>query len=51
MPTKALVLLTYNEIDGSKALYSRIPYELFDKVILVDGGSSDGTIEFFVFIK
>jgi glycosyltransferase involved in cell wall biosynthesis len=46
MPTKALVLLTYNEIDGSKALHSRIPYELFDKVILVDGGSSDGTIEF-----
>jgi glycosyltransferase involved in cell wall biosynthesis len=46
MTTKALVLLTYNEIDGSRALCKRIPYKLFDKVILVDGGSSDGTIEF-----
>ena len=45
-PTKALVLLTYNEIDGSRALADRIPYGLFDNVLLVDGGSTDGTREF-----
>lgn len=46
MATKALVLLTYNEIDGSRALYHKIPFNLFDRIFLVDGGSTDGTIEF-----
>ncbi|MFX1517144.1 MAG: glycosyltransferase family 2 protein [Promethearchaeota archaeon] len=46
MLTKTLVLLTLNEITGSKALYPKIPFDLFDRVILVDGGSTDGTIEF-----
>ena len=45
MVTKALVLLTYNEIDGSKSLYPQIPFDLFERVILVDGGSTDGTVE------
>ena len=48
MPTCCLVLLTLNEIEGSKALYKKIPLLLFDEVILVDGGSTDGTIEFWV---
>ncbi len=46
VPTIALVLLTYNEIEGSRELFSQIPFNLFDRVILVDGGSTDGTIEF-----
>jgi glycosyltransferase involved in cell wall biosynthesis len=45
-PTKALVLLTFNEIHGSRALADRIPFALFDNVLLVDGGSTDGTREF-----
>ncbi len=46
MVTKALILLTFNEITGSKALFSKIPFDLFDNIVLVDGGSTDGTVEF-----
>ncbi len=43
----SLVLLTYNEIDGLEALWHRIPLHACDEVFAVDGGSTDGTIEFF----
>ncbi|MHA2243712.1 MAG: glycosyltransferase family 2 protein [Candidatus Hodarchaeales archaeon] len=46
MATKTLVLLTYNEIEGSRALYPNLPFDLFNRVVLVDGGSTDGTVEF-----
>jgi glycosyltransferase involved in cell wall biosynthesis len=42
-----LVILTLNEIDGLKALYRKIPFKEFDEVFAVDGGSADGTLEFF----
>lgn len=42
-----LVLLTYNEIEGIKALYDRIPFGQIDECFVIDGGSTDGTIEFF----
>ena len=42
-----LVLLTLNEIDGVSALYDRIPFDAVDEVFAVDGGSTDGTREFF----
>jgi glycosyltransferase involved in cell wall biosynthesis len=45
-PTKALIILTLNEIHGSRALADEIPYALFDNILLVDGGSTDGTREF-----
>ena len=45
-PTRALIILTLNEIEGSRALYSQIPFHLFDRVLLVDGGSTDGTRQF-----
>ncbi len=45
-PTKALIILTYNEIHGSRALADKIPHTLFDNSLLVDGGSTDGTREF-----
>lgn len=45
-PLKALILLTFNEIHGSRALADKIPYALFDNILLVDGGSTDGTREF-----
>lgn len=42
-----LVILTYNEIEGVTALFNRIPLKAVDEVFVVDGGSKDGTIEFF----
>lgn len=44
---KTLVILTFNEIEGVKALYGRIPFGKVDECFAVDGGSTDGTIEFF----
>jgi glycosyltransferase involved in cell wall biosynthesis len=40
-----LLALTLNEIDGVKAILPRIPRDLFHQVLLLDGGSTDGTIE------
>ncbi len=45
--TSSLILLTYNEIEGSRALFPSLPLDHFDEVLLVDGGSRDGTREFF----
>ena len=42
----ALCLLTWNEIDGCKKDIPKIDMEMFDQVYAVDGGSSDGTIEY-----
>jgi len=42
-----LVILTFNEIEGAKALFSRIPAGKINDVFVVDGGSKDGTIDFF----
>lgn len=46
VPKTTLVLLTLNEIQGLRALYDRIPFDAVDEVIGVDGGSTDGTVEF-----
>ena len=42
----ALCLLTWNEIEGCKVDLPQIDLEKFDQVYCVDGGSSDGTIEY-----
>ncbi len=42
-----LVLLTFNEIDGIKLLYDKIPFNKIDECFVIDGGSTDGTLEFF----
>ncbi len=44
---RTLVLLTLNEIEGVTALFDRIPFDAADEVLVVDGGSTDGTVEFF----
>jgi len=43
----SLVLLTYNEIVGLKAIFDKMPLDSVDEVFAVDGGSKDGTLEFF----
>ncbi len=42
-----LVILTLNEIDGLKGVFKHVPVAAFDEVFAVDGGSTDGTVEFF----
>lgn len=43
--TRALVLLTYNEIEALPKLFDRIPRDCVDEFFAVDGGSQDGTVE------
>ena len=40
-----LLVLTLNEIEGMKQIMPRIRNEWCDQIIIVDGGSADGTIE------
>lgn len=40
-----LLALTLNEIDGVKAIMPQIRREWADQILIVDGGSTDGTIE------
>lgn len=53
----SLVIFSWNEIDGMKAIMPHIKKEWYDELIIVDGGSTDGTIEYakenghFIFIQ
>ena len=40
-----LVIPTLNEVDGMKQVISLIKKEWVDEILIVDGGSTDGTIE------
>ena len=44
--TSSLVILTCNEIKGTRALFEKIPFDKFDESFVVDFNSTDGTIEF-----
>ncbi len=52
-----LLVMTLNEINGMKAIMPRVKREWCDQVIIVDGGSTDGTIEwareqgYFVYVQ
>ncbi|MFC1616523.1 glycosyltransferase family 2 protein [Patescibacteria group bacterium] len=43
----ALVLLSLNEIDGLKKIYKQIPKDSINEIFAVDGGSTDGTLDFY----
>lgn len=40
-----LLVMTLNEIDGMKAIMPRVKREWVDQILVLDGGSTDGTIE------
>ena len=44
--TITLLLPTLNEVTGFKAIFPKIDTSLFDEVLVIDGGSTDGTIEY-----
>ena len=43
--TVSLLIMTLNEIDGMKKLMPKVNSNWVDEIILVDGGSTDGTIQ------
>lgn len=43
----SLVFLTLNEIVSLRALFDKIPFHAVNESFAVDGGSTDGTMEFF----
>lgn len=53
----SLIIFTLNEIEGMKAIMPQIKKEWYDQLIIVDGGSTDGTIEYarehgyFIFVQ
>lgn len=42
----ALLIFALNEIEGMKAVLPRIKKEWFDEILVVDGASTDGSIEY-----
>ncbi|MBU1125644.1 MAG: glycosyltransferase family 2 protein, partial [Candidatus Omnitrophica bacterium] len=45
--TTTLVIFTWNEITAVRKIWPQIPRDKVNEILVVDGGSTDGTIEFF----
>lgn len=41
----ALLILTWNEVEAARVIFPKIKKEWVDEILVVDGGSTDGTIE------
>lgn len=41
-----LVVPTLNEIDGMRAIMPRVQADWVEQILLIDGGSHDGTVEY-----
>jgi glycosyltransferase involved in cell wall biosynthesis len=44
--TVSIFMATLNEIDGLRAILPRISREWYDELIVIDGGSTDGTLDY-----
>ena len=44
--TSTLLIPTLNEIDGMKVIMPQIQRDWVDQILILDGGSTDGTIEY-----
>jgi len=45
-PTLGLCLMVWNELEGCQKDIPRLPFDHFDDVFAVEGGSTDGTVEY-----
>ena len=45
-PTVTLLMPTLNEVEGLKLVAPKLDRRLFDDILVLDGGSTDGTIEY-----
>ena len=43
---RTLLIPTFNEIGGMKVIMPQIKKEWYDEILIVDGGSTDGTVEY-----
>src|SRR5580658_3540180 len=44
--TVTLLVPTINEIDGMRVIMPRVKPEWVDQILVLDGGSTDGTVEY-----